>query len=70
MKFDSNIGVVVSRFSLLFFVCLLAGCGTTEEASEAPECQTSDAVNCSAEEGEDRSYDPCLINKKLPVCKS
>lgn len=70
MRANNKTPDVSLRLSLLVVVYLLSGCGATEQASELPECREGEAVECAAEEGDDRSYDPCLINKKLPVCKS
>lgn len=45
----------------------LSGCASTEETVEQPDCQPEVAENC---ESPDRGYDPCLVNKNLPVCKT
>jgi hypothetical protein len=51
---------------------LLGGCGATEQTEEVPECRSDAPETCTTEgeDAEDRSYNPCLINKNLPVCKS
>lgn len=62
----------VRRIFVLFTFCILFvfGCKSTPEESE-PDCRTETSENCSAEEdsGDDRGYNPCLVNKNLPVCK-
>lgn len=49
----------------------LAACGSTMEEAETAECQPQNTESCtdSEDDGEDRGYDPCKINKNLPVCK-
>jgi hypothetical protein len=64
----------------ILFVCgvfsafLLSGCGATEQTTQPPiqasECRSSEDTSCEDEAGPDRSYDPCRINKNLPVCKT
>lgn len=60
------------RIFVLFTCCMLflCGCQSTPEESE-PDCRVETNENCSAEKdnGDDRGYDPCLVNKNLPVCK-
>lgn len=60
------------RFTLpvLVLVSLLSGCNSTTKDEEPPTCRPS--LSSCAEEpdtSKDRGYDPCLINKELPVCK-
>jgi hypothetical protein len=61
------------RIIVLFTLCILClfGCQSTPEEDLAPDCRTQTSENCSAEEnnGDDRGYNPCLVNKNLPVCK-
>ena len=59
------VGILVALF-------LLGGCGATQQAQELAECSSTTPETCEAqgEEGKDRSYDPCLINNKLPVCQN
>ncbi len=65
-------------FSICFFVTsiLLTGCGATEQNNDlpeqtknTPECRPASTDMCDSQDEKDRSYDPCLINKDLPVCK-
>jgi len=58
-------------FVLLTLV--FSGCVSTEKSEEELECRPQNTEECSVEEqkeGEDRGYDPCLVNKNLPVCKT
>ncbi|GAB5380839.1 MAG: hypothetical protein Alis3KO_26950 [Aliiglaciecola sp.] len=61
---------LLTIFSLLLFSWGIAGCQSTEETQEAPECRAEVPENCEAATGDDRGYDPCLVNKNLPVCKT
>ena len=56
--------------SFTFCILFLLACQSTPDES-APDCRTETSENCSAEEdnGDDRGYNPCLVNKNLPVCK-
>lgn len=65
-------------FNTCFFVAsiLLSGCGATEQnnnlpeqTKNSPECRPASTDMCDSQDEKDRSYDPCLINKDLPVCK-
>jgi len=65
-------------FSICFFVApiLLSGCGATGQNNKLPEqpensteCRPASTDMCDSQDEKDRSYDPCLINKNLPVCK-
>lgn len=66
------------RHKLLIYLCfsftlfLLSGCGATEQTEELAECRSDAPETCEsdADEAEDRTFNPCLINKNLPVCKS
>ena len=61
------------RIFVLFTFCIafLFGCQSTPEEELEPDCRTQSSENCSDEEnnGDDRGYNPCLVNKNLPVCK-
>ncbi len=68
-----------SSFTLLKLVTvvsvsLLSACGSTMQEDELPTCRSDspDLSSCPEESDkpEDRGYNPCLINKNLPVCKS
>lgn len=63
--------VVRARYFAIFSALFLLGCQSTSEENIDPNCQTQTTDNCSEEVGmgDDRGYDPCLVNKKLPVCK-
>lgn len=56
---------------LTFLLLFLGACGSTMEETEVQECQPQNTESCAEAEdnGEDRGYDPCKINKNLPVCK-
>ena len=71
-------GLRKALFSICFFIAtiLLIGCGATEQTSTLPEqtenstaCRPASTDKCDSQDEKDRSYDPCLINKNLPVCK-
>lgn len=60
--------------TLVFFTfctLFLYGCKSTPEEDVEAKCRTETNENCSAEDknGDDRGYNPCLVNKNLPVCK-
>ena len=59
-------------FVLIAFCSLfLIGCNSTPEENIEPSCTMDSNENCSAEtdNGDDRAYNPCKVNKNLPVCK-
>jgi hypothetical protein len=61
------------RILILFTFCILflLGCKSTPEEDIEAKCRTDTNDNCSGEDnnGGDRGYNPCLVNKNLPVCK-
>lgn len=61
------------RLFLLFAFCstFLYGCNSTSDKEIATNCRTETNENCTVEDenGDDRGYNPCLVNKNLPVCK-
>jgi len=63
----------VRRIFVLCTFCLffLYGCKSTTNEDVATNCRTQGNENCADEEdnGDDRGYNPCLVNKNLPVCK-
>lgn len=60
-----------TMFLILLSSGFLLSCQSTSADNEEPSCRTEVSDNCSAEEdmGDDRGFNPCLINKNLPVCK-
>jgi hypothetical protein len=63
---------VLRTFVLINIVVMsLIGCGSTGVEEKELECAENDTETCPAESvnGDDRGYNPCLINKNLPVCK-
>ena len=61
------------RLSVLFtFSVLLYGCKSTSEEDVEATCRTETSEICSVEnkyeDGDMRGYNPCLVNKNLPVC--
>ena len=62
------------RMVFLFVLCTAFsfGCQSTSEQEVGLNCQTEASENCSVEEnnGDDRGYNPCLVNKNLTVCKN
>ena len=58
---------------ILLSICtlFLYGCNSTSEENVEVNCQIETNENCSVEEdnGDDRGYNPCLVNKNLPVCQ-
>jgi hypothetical protein len=58
---------VLFTFFLLFF----NGCKSTTDEDFTANCRTQANENCASEEdnGDDRGYNPCLVNNNLPVCK-
>lgn len=56
---------------MVFGILLLIGCQSTPEESGEFDCKEQADATCSAEadNGDDRGYNPCLVNKKLPICK-
>ena len=58
---------------LLVLTFLFSGCVSTENTNDELECRPKSTEECSVEEGdegEERGYDPCLVNKNLPVCNT
>lgn len=53
----------------LFSLLILISCSSTEQEQAPVECRPATDGTCEADQGDDRGYDPCLINKNLPVCK-
>lgn len=47
---------------------LVVACNATPENDEPEQCQPQGEEVCH-ESAEDRGYNPCLVNNKLPVCK-
>ncbi|GAA0857593.1 hypothetical protein [Aliiglaciecola litoralis] len=67
MKIMDNFSkVLITTLSLSCL--LLTGCKSTPDNVDEPECREANE-NCQ-EDGDDRGYDPCLVNNSLPVCKS
>ena len=58
-------------FLLTISMLFLYGCNITAQENVETNCRTETNENCSAEEdnGDDRGFNPCLVNKKLPVCQ-
>lgn len=50
----------------------LSGCKSTTTNNTESECRPQNTQSCEDIEGngKDRGYDPCLINKNLPICKT
>lgn len=56
---------------LILLLLLIGSCGSTYKSSDEAECRPQNTEECATEEsGEDRGYDPCLVNASLPVCKT
>lgn len=73
MSQNNNINRLLSSTFLLLLTFVFSGCVSTEKSEEELECRPQSTQECSAEEeedGEGRGYDPCLVNKNLPVCKT
>lgn len=64
-------GIHRSFILFTFSTVFLWGCQSTPPEEPNTECRADTAKNCPAEQnnGEDRGYNPCLVNKALPVCK-
>jgi hypothetical protein len=64
---------LVSRTIILALLgsVFLFGCQSTATENSEPNCQTESSDNCVEEGdmGDDRGFNPCLVNKKLPICK-
>lgn len=58
---------VLLTFSMLF----LYGCESTANEEVEADCRIETDENCAVEDdnSDDRGYNPCLVNEKLPVCK-
>jgi len=58
--------IMLALFSSIF----LLGCQSTPTENTEPNCRTESSENCVEEDmGDDRGFNPCLVNKKLPICK-
>ena len=59
------------KLSVLVVFCsaFLFGCQSTpaEVQEDEQACQAENSQRC---DGEDRGFNPCRINDKLPVCKT
>jgi hypothetical protein len=53
----------------IFTFTQIAACGSTAESDVPLECSPQKPVVCD-DPGQDRGFDPCLVNDKLPVCKA
>ncbi|GAB2681214.1 hypothetical protein Q4574_19620 [Aliiglaciecola sp. 3_MG-2023] len=63
---------LTSYLPILFtVVCLffIGGCNSTDEPIEEPQCRSEKQESCDAGDETQRGYDPCLVNKNLPVCE-
>jgi len=67
---------MINKVRRMFFLCafcgmFLYGCNSTPEEEVAANCRTDTNENCEVadDNGDDRGYNPCLVNKNLPVCK-
>jgi hypothetical protein len=71
MKTESALHKLLIYLCFSFTLLLLSGCGATEQTEELAECRSDAPETCDSEDpkAEDRGYNPCLINKNLPVCK-
>jgi len=69
MTKNCEIKKVFLYLGMAFVIHLISGCGATEPVMEEPECRPASEENCEVKDEKDRGYDPCLINKNLPVCK-
>lgn len=47
---------------------LVVACNSTPEYEEPDDCTPNGEEACE-DSGDDRGYNPCLVNKNLPVCK-
>lgn len=59
------------RMFVILTLCLLfiQGCSSTTEEDVVANCRTEANEECSEDNGDDRGYNPCLVNKKLPICQ-
>ncbi len=58
-----------TRVALLAVTCsLVVACNSTPEYTEPDECAPNGEQSCE-DSGDDRGYNPCLVNNKLPACK-
>jgi hypothetical protein len=58
-----------TRIALLgVMFSLVVACNATPDSEEPEQCRTQNEEACN-ESAEDRGYNPCLVNNKLPVCK-
>lgn len=48
---------------------LVVACNSTPEYDEPEECIPSGEETCEVSD-DDRGYNPCLVNDKLPACKN
>ena len=57
---------------LSFAILFLSGCESTTTSNTEAECRPQNTQSCEDNDGNgnDRGYDPCLINKNLPICKT
>ncbi len=64
---------LLRRMFVLCATCtlFLVACESTPEQDKGSHCKDDANQTCvkKADNGEDRGYNPCLVNKNLPVCK-
>lgn len=72
MKLHNNLHKLLASTIVVLFTSFILGCSSTEKTTETTQCVPQNTQACPGSEnqdGEDRGYDPCLINENLPVCK-
>ncbi|MGJ8679904.1 hypothetical protein [Paraglaciecola sp.] len=62
--------LIVLILASLIFVGV-SSCQSTQPENPEPDCSVEGSPNCpdTEDNGEDRAYNPCLVNKSLPVCR-
>lgn len=71
MNQHNNLHRMLASTLLVLLTFLFSGCVSTDKSNDELECRPQTSEECSTEEeGEDRGYDPCLVNANLPVCKT
>ena len=55
--------------ALAFTLFQIAACGSTANEEAPQDCRMQNEDVCD-DTAQDRGYDPCLVNDKLPICQT
>lgn len=70
MNSNRRFELFTSIICVVICASLIGGCQSTEDSVDEAACQTEQQQNCGSDDEAERGYDPCLVNKNLPVCNT